>query len=252
MKKEIKFNKYGVHGSDYHYKQINKWNVFSFRASVLARYQKHIELLVKYLPEGSLKKRVRILDIGCGDGALLYLLKKHYNFELYGADLSPEALKVARLKIPAGQFVEKGAYDTGFKNNYFDAVISSDVIEHVQYPDKMLCEAKRVLKNNSLIVIGTPIRYTEKPLDKMHYREYYPEEFRRMVGKFFHNVKLVESQNLFWELMCLRIFSIGGKKIRVFLYLINMLSYFGKNIFLRGRSNNQEMFAYMFCIGIKK
>ena len=53
---EIVFNKYQKRGNDYHYKQINKFNPFTFNAFVYARYYKHVLLLKKGLIEYKINK----------------------------------------------------------------------------------------------------------------------------------------------------------------------------------------------------
>ena len=65
MLQEIQFEKYNKKGADYHYKQINKFNFKNFNISVLARYQKHVNLVVNYL-KNNLKNNneIKILDIG--------------------------------------------------------------------------------------------------------------------------------------------------------------------------------------------
>jgi SAM-dependent methyltransferase len=43
-----------------------------------------------------------------------------------------------------------------FKANTFDAVVIGEIIEHVAYPEKILQEAKRTLKNEGIVIITTP------------------------------------------------------------------------------------------------
>ena len=96
--------KYKTKGLDYHYQQINKSSLFNFNAFLLARYQNHIDLIIKNIKKHFKKtKTLEILDLGCGDGVLLYLLKqqlKNYRINLHGLDLSERALSIARNKIP--------------------------------------------------------------------------------------------------------------------------------------------------------
>ena len=80
--------------------------------------------------------------------------------------------EMAKKKSPQSIFKVTDLYQLPFEENYFDIVVSSDVIEHVLKPRKMLSEIKRVGKKNSFIIIGTPIRYTENPIDTMHQYEF--------------------------------------------------------------------------------
>jgi 2-polyprenyl-3-methyl-5-hydroxy-6-metoxy-1,4-benzoquinol methylase len=233
---EIKFNKYKIRGADYHYKQINKKNIFRFNAYVYARYLNHINLIKKYLKTLNFPKdtKLRILDVGCGDGVLLYLISKtikEYNFEYYGVDLSEEALSIAAKKIPDGKFIASEVYNIKLDSEFFDIIISSDVIEHVNHPEKMLEEIHRLSKNNALIIIGTPIRYTETPQDNMHYREYYPQEFKNMIAKCFSVIELEETHDLLYTLAYQKITKCFWVKLPIYRYIINIMSYLGLNPF---------------------
>jgi SAM-dependent methyltransferase len=58
-----------------------------------------------------------------------------------------------RLEIP---LVRGTAFALPFKNNTFDCVISSQVIEHIPYDDVLFTEMSRVLRPGGRLIIGTP------------------------------------------------------------------------------------------------
>lgn len=256
MKKEIQFNKYEKRGKDYHYKQINLKNPFTFNAYVYSRFMIHIKLLKKVLQEKNINKskKINILDMGCGDGVLLFLIQKYlaeYQFNFYGIDLSEIALKTAKAKITKGNFSKSSIYKTDFQNDFFDIILSSDVIEHVNYPDKMLQETKRIAKTNAIIIFGTPIRYTEYPLDKMHVKEFFPDEFKQIFEKYFNHVKLIRSHKLFYLLKYQKTLTLLGKKIGLNRYWYYFLSLFFKSPFLNSLQENNQLYTYMFVSCIK-
>lgn len=92
----------------------------------------------------------KILEIGSGDGAILKRLSE-INFcdEMYSLEIVTTAVeKINGLKIPT--LVECKLYDgynIPFKNDAFDLVILSHVIEHLEFPRKLLYDAKRVGKH---------------------------------------------------------------------------------------------------------
>ena len=95
----------------------------------------------------------RLLEIGCGSGSQLEFLHR-LGWQAEGLDLDPVAVKVASargLTVHAGSLKEQS-----FPDRYFDAVVSSHVIEHVHDPIGLLRECGRVLKPGGKLVIITP------------------------------------------------------------------------------------------------
>ncbi len=258
MDKEIVFSKYKTQGPNYHYRQINKKNLKEFNAYVFARYALEIDLLRKIFNE-SKKDIYRILDIGCGDGVLIYLIVKKFrkkDIELFGIDSSEIAIEVAKEKIPLAEFKIANLYDLPFEENYFDIIISSDVIEHVSEANKMLSEIRRVGKKGSYILIGTPIKYTEKPLDRNHYHEFFPDEYKRVLDDFFQGIKIIQSHSLTYALLYNKVSSIFKYNFLIYRAIINFIAIFlKKNPFLKPKNpqSGNEKYSYMFGVGtIKK
>jgi SAM-dependent methyltransferase len=91
-----------------------------------------------------------ILDVGCGRGFLLPTLVGDPRFEMHGVDVYPEHERsVAGYPTTAGRRLP---YDDAA----FDCVILGDVVEHVQEPDPLLSEVRRVLRPGGWLVISTP------------------------------------------------------------------------------------------------
>lgn len=248
---EIQFTKYKTRSSDYHYKQINKFNLRKLNAFVLARYLKQIQLIEEYISKlgFSSETSLNILDVGCGDGVLLYLLKKqikNINFNMFGIDLSEEAIKTAKHKIPEAQFSVSEVYHINFQENTFDLIISSDVIEHVQYPEKMTAEIKRISKKDALIIIGTPVRISEKPFDTMHVKEFFQHEFIELFSTYFRFIELRESHKMFSYLKYKK--QIKYPAVNLNRYLFNVLTILNLNPFMKFVSS-KDLPVYMFAVG---
>lgn len=96
----------------------------------------------------------RILDAGCGDG----FVSKFYfdNYEVYGIDIEKEAIDYCTKTYPKGRYLLGDIYNLGFEDNFFDAIIFSQVIEHLYEPEKVLKELYRILKPGGIILITTP------------------------------------------------------------------------------------------------
>jgi SAM-dependent methyltransferase len=97
----------------------------------------------------------RILDLGCGNGALAaYLSAKGFGVE--GCDSSKDGIRIAKAAHPHIRFhllpMEGNAEDLGT----FDAVISTEVIEHLYLPRQLPRFASRVLSPGGHLVVSTP------------------------------------------------------------------------------------------------
>ena len=105
----------------------------------------------------NIKRSSKVLDVGCGGGVVLRHLVKKSNF-VYGIELSlKRAIKIKnvfnnKVTISEANIEERSE----FKENFFDIIILSDVIEHVVNRFDAMKELKRILKPNGIIVILTP------------------------------------------------------------------------------------------------
>ena len=97
------------------------------------------KLIAGWIPE-----RARVLDLGCGDGALLAELMRSRGVTGYGLEIDTD--NVARC-IAAGVNVIQADLDEGlqaFEDHSFDVVIMTQTIQDVRYPDRLLTEMVRV------------------------------------------------------------------------------------------------------------
>lgn len=181
------FRKYRENGS-YH------WTVLSanpFRKNIihLGRYQVTKSLLEEAL-YGIQGKSV--LDLGCGDGVLSYHIARSGGF-VSGVDLCEYAIEYAKKQTAQRgisiNFSVQDACATAFLTSSFDAVVSNEVIEHLDEPERLLREIERVLKPGGIAVISTPIRVTKKPLDPHHAHEWFQEDFQELVSATFQDVR---------------------------------------------------------------
>ena len=239
MKNKPKFKKYQSRSAGYHWDQISKHPI-KRNAFVLARYKNVISLLGK-------TKNEAVLDLGCGDGVLSYLLYEK-GLKVSGIDLSEEAIEFAKNKTNNRiEFKVGSVYHLPWEDNSFDIVLSSDVIEHLEDVSQYLKEIKRVLKPNGKCVISTPIRITEIPLDTEHVVEWFENEYRDLINNKFPGSSFYKSHPIiFMEMMN----SVYFKKQWV-RFFINLLSIFGINIFQTFKSKFRY-FALQYSVSINK
>ena len=91
----------------------------------------------------------RVLDAGCGSSMIIQSLNN-----AIGMDINIAKLRfLRRIGIP---LLRGSSFDLPFKDRSFDCVISSQVIEHVPFDDKLFAELWRVLEPGGRLIIGTP------------------------------------------------------------------------------------------------
>lgn len=97
----------------------------------------------------------KVLDAGCGTGALLHALSLlSPELSLTGLDLSPEMLDVARAKLGPSVELHEGRHETlPFADTSFDLVVSTSVFHYLRRPAQALAETRRVLRPGGRIVV---------------------------------------------------------------------------------------------------
>jgi ubiquinone/menaquinone biosynthesis C-methylase UbiE len=113
--------------------------------------KKRFVQISKFLKESNITK---ILDVGCGDGVLSEFIKKRNNY--IGMDISKSLIKRAKKRYKGFNFMVADAANIPFKNNTFDIVVCSEVLEHTLSPKKIIKELWRVLKENGMAIISIP------------------------------------------------------------------------------------------------
>lgn len=100
----------------------------------------------------------RLLDIGCGSGALARSLSER-GARVAGIDPNPEALETAREAVPEGTFQAARAEALPFADASFDGAIFLNSLHHVpkRAMDRALREAARVTKPAGPIVVIEPL-----------------------------------------------------------------------------------------------
>ncbi|MGC1396748.1 MAG: class I SAM-dependent methyltransferase [Coleofasciculaceae cyanobacterium] len=137
------------------YNAIYAQDEISFSDLPIRFPQSRSEVLVKLATSGH-----RVLEIGCGDGNVLYNLRDRFD-ELYGIELSTvrtekvtkEAIdRGLKMNIVAGN-IEEGL---NFPDAFFDVILWADVIEHVVDLWSAMAEIKRLLAKDGRLVTCTP------------------------------------------------------------------------------------------------
>ncbi len=101
--------------------------------------------------------KLRVLDLGCGNGSLSYQIVQQ-GYEVLGVEDSASGISFAHENFPECSFIQASIYDLPYDQleSAFDIVIASEVIEHLLYPRELLRAAKKCLKPEGRIILTTP------------------------------------------------------------------------------------------------
>ena len=131
-----------------------------------------LSLAREYFPEGA-----KVLDLGCGTATLA-----GENWDIIGADIALGMCEMARQKN--AKIINASADSLPFKNESFDGVFSSLMLQWVEKPEAVFAEVLRVLKPEGVAVISTFIYGTLRELtdafksvdDAPHVSDFLPAE----------------------------------------------------------------------------
>ncbi len=108
--------------------------------------------MLKYVPASA----KIILEIGCGDGTFSEHLKQTKNIECWGIEYEPEQAAIAKTRMHKILVGDALMMINELPNNYFDAVICNDVLEHLLDPYTVLKNLKAKIKSNGLVISSLP------------------------------------------------------------------------------------------------
>lgn len=113
--------------------------------------------VIKQMVSGLSYKNV--LDVGCGDGGLLEVVKREAQYT--GVDISPKQLAAFRHWLPVAKkkhvrLVRADITKLPFRDHSFDLAFACDVLEHVLEPEEVLREIRRVVTKNGFIIFSIP------------------------------------------------------------------------------------------------
>lgn len=149
---------YRVRAAELHNSVPQDWYVRSIKENILQRFWHNTrfrEVAKLIEPSGG-----KILDIGSNDGTFTkVILDKSRASKVIGIDVLSKSVSFAKRRFARSNKVSfrvADAHSLPFQSKEFDAVFCLETMEHVENPDMVILEARRVLKDTGYMVVLVP------------------------------------------------------------------------------------------------
>lgn len=107
----------------------------------------------QYMQAFAVDDKSKILEIGCGPGALTEAISRWYpKMQVYGMDRDSNFISFAKENAPHISYLEGDATALPFEEKSFDVTISNTVAEHIA-PEGFYGEQYRVLKDGGVCLV---------------------------------------------------------------------------------------------------
>ena len=108
----------------------------------------------RFLSLYDLPERGTVLDISCGEGDFLEVLRSYFPaLELHGVDISEQYISRAREKYPWATLHASDASAVPYGDRTFDAVLSCMSLHHYKSPTAIFMEISRVLRPGGRVYV---------------------------------------------------------------------------------------------------
>ncbi len=191
-------------------------NIFSEKGRVFFEPHPDMDKLSKIFKEKNIQK---ILDIGFGTGRHIVFFSKK-GFKMYGFDASPKGLELTNKwlveeDLSAQLILHRMEMKFPYPNNFFDAIISIQVMHHNKMKDILVTvsEIERVLKKGGYLFITFPklennANFDEWKLEEIEYGTFVPQNGQEK-GVPHHFFTIDEIYDVFSSFNLLEIYNDG-------------------------------------------
>jgi ubiquinone/menaquinone biosynthesis C-methylase UbiE len=146
-----------------------------------------------------------VLDVGCGEGYVTNHIKQYKN-DIYveGIDFYDEVIETAKSLHPEIKFSKGSIYKLPYNAKTFDLLVVSEVLEHLEQPEKAIDEIKRVSKKYFIITVPNEPLFRIANILRLkylstfgntpgHIQHWTKKDFGKLLDGHFRNVSLKTS-----------------------------------------------------------
>ena len=155
------------------------------------------EHLHRYAFAAEFVKGRRVLDLASGEGYGTHMLSREAE-QVVGIDIDPQSVEHATRRYSSDNvnFICGSIIDIPIEGQQvFDIIVCFEAIEHIKEHDKLLCEVRRLLKEDGLFIVSTPNRATyltnHQYINPFHVKELSIDELRNLLGNYFKETRFL-------------------------------------------------------------
>jgi 2-polyprenyl-3-methyl-5-hydroxy-6-metoxy-1,4-benzoquinol methylase len=155
-----------------------------------------LETYITELSKKIIPTQNKILNLGSGNGEISSILE-NIGFDVYNLDIN---IKKENLKNKKFNLNDQNSLP--YQKKFFDYVLCSEVIEHIENPWKLFRDIKKVLKKNGILILTTPNIHSKKSkkiFQKNNYFHWFEKEnLEYHINPLpFWEIKLISEKNNF-------------------------------------------------------
>lgn len=145
--------------------------------------------------------QINILDVGCGDGCISEFLFYEGYANITAIDIDPDSIKKAKNKDCSKNInyvcEDINNYLLSTRNQYWDIVICSEVLEHLNKPDELIKAISAIVKRDGRLLITIPNGYGpwevyHRISEKLHYANIVNEPIGKYHIQRFKHENIIE------------------------------------------------------------
>ena len=111
-------------------------------------------ILMRLIPANS-----RVLELGCATGYLSGYMEQRLGCRVTGLEADAEAVRIASTRCTEAFVTDLDALDAldaASANAPYDVLLAAAVLEHLKYPERLLQQAKSLLKAQGIVIVSLP------------------------------------------------------------------------------------------------
>lgn len=154
---------------DKYQETFNTWNniasLYQDKFMDMDLYNSTYDFICNALPQPNAK----LLEIGCGPGNITkYLLSKRPDFDIFGIDIAPKMVELARLNNPTAQFEVMDTRHIHTVESKFDGIVAGFCLPYLSQNEtsELISSGYNLLNDKGLIYLS----FVEGAPDKSHFK----------------------------------------------------------------------------------